>query len=44
MTDVLNRIDQAVALTKAEEYLRALTMFVEIYGGEEGQELRCLPS
>jgi tetratricopeptide (TPR) repeat protein len=35
MTDVLNRIDQAVALTKAEEYLRALTMFVEIYGGEE---------
>ncbi|HEV7573295.1 MAG TPA: tetratricopeptide repeat protein [Thermoanaerobaculia bacterium] len=35
MTDILNRIDQAVALTKAEEYLRALTMFLEIYGSEE---------
>jgi tetratricopeptide (TPR) repeat protein len=35
MTDILKRIDEAVALTKAEEYLRALTMFLEIYGSEE---------
>jgi tetratricopeptide (TPR) repeat protein len=35
MTDILNRIDQAVALTKAEDYLRALTMFLEIFGSEE---------
>jgi tetratricopeptide (TPR) repeat protein len=35
MTDVLKRIDEAVALTKGEEYLRALTMFLEIYGSEE---------
>jgi tetratricopeptide (TPR) repeat protein len=35
MTDILKRIDDAVALTKAEEYLRALTMFLEIYGSEE---------
>jgi tetratricopeptide (TPR) repeat protein len=35
MTDILNRIDEAVALTKAEEYLRALTLFLDVYGGEE---------
>jgi tetratricopeptide (TPR) repeat protein len=35
MTDILKRIDEAVALTKAEEYLRALTLFLEIYGSEE---------
>jgi tetratricopeptide (TPR) repeat protein len=35
MTDILKRIDDAVALTKAEEYLRALTMFLDVYGGEE---------
>ncbi|HEX3578355.1 MAG TPA: hypothetical protein VHY33_07315 [Thermoanaerobaculia bacterium] len=35
MTDILKRIDEAVALTKAEEYLRALTMFLDIYGSEE---------
>jgi tetratricopeptide (TPR) repeat protein len=35
MTDILNRIDEAVALTKREEYLRALTLFLDVYGGEE---------
>src|ERR1700694_4592134 len=35
MTDPLKRIDEAVALTKAEEYLRALTIFLDVYGGEE---------
>ncbi|MBV9071801.1 MAG: hypothetical protein JO093_16845 [Acidobacteria bacterium] len=35
MTDILKRIDEAVALTKAEKYLRALTLFLEIYGSEE---------
>jgi tetratricopeptide (TPR) repeat protein len=35
MTDVLKRIDDAVALTKDEEYLRALTLFIDVYGGEE---------
>jgi len=35
MTDILSRIDEAVALTKEEEYLRALTLFLDVYGGEE---------
>jgi tetratricopeptide (TPR) repeat protein len=35
MSDVLKRIDDAVALTKDEEYLRALTLFIDVYGGEE---------
>lgn len=35
MAGILKRIDEAVALTKEEEYLRALTMFLDIYGGEE---------
>jgi tetratricopeptide (TPR) repeat protein len=35
MSDVLKRIDDAVALTKNEEYLRALTLFIDVYGGEE---------
>jgi tetratricopeptide (TPR) repeat protein len=35
MADILNRIDEAVALTKEEEYLRALTLFIDVYGGEE---------
>jgi tetratricopeptide (TPR) repeat protein len=34
MTDILKQIDEAVELTKAEEYLRALTIFLEVYGGE----------
>ena len=32
---ILQRIDEAVALTKSEEYLRALTIFLEVYGGED---------
>lgn len=32
---ILKAIDEAVALTKAEEYLRALTIFLEVFGGEE---------
>ena len=35
MTDILKRIDEAVGLTKNEEYLRALTLFLDVYGGEE---------
>jgi tetratricopeptide (TPR) repeat protein len=35
MPDILKRIDDAVALTKNEEYLRALTLFLDVYGGEE---------
>jgi tetratricopeptide (TPR) repeat protein len=35
MTDIFKRIDDAVALTKNEEYLRALTLFLDVYGGEE---------
>jgi tetratricopeptide (TPR) repeat protein len=35
MSVILQRIDEAVALTKNEEYLRALTIFLEIYGGED---------
>ncbi len=35
MSVILQRIDEAVALTKNEEYLRALTTFLEVYGGED---------
>jgi tetratricopeptide (TPR) repeat protein len=35
MTDIFKRIDDAVALTKNEEFLRALTLFLDVYGGEE---------
>ena len=35
MTDILTRIDDAVGLTKNEEYLRALTLFLDVYGGED---------
>ena len=35
MTTLNRKIDEAVMLTKAEEYLQALTAFMEIYGGED---------
>ena len=35
MTNIARRIDEAVMLTRNEEYLAALTDFLEIYGGEE---------
>ena len=35
MASLPQRIDYAVALTKQEEYLAALTEFLDIYGGEE---------
>ncbi len=35
MTTLNRRLDQAVLLTKSEEYLEALTEFLEIYGGED---------
>lgn len=35
MAGVIDRIDEAVALTKADEYLRALTIFLDVYGGED---------
>lgn len=34
MVGIRKRIDEAVELTKAEEYLRALTIFLDVYGGE----------
>lgn len=35
MSVILERIDEAVALTKNQEYLRALTIFLDVYGGED---------
>jgi tetratricopeptide (TPR) repeat protein len=35
MSEILKRIDEAVALTKEQEYLRALTVFLDVYGGED---------
>jgi len=35
MSVILQRLDEAVALTKSEEYLRALTIFIEVYDGED---------
>ena len=34
MADKLKQIDEAIQLTKEEEYLRALTIFLDVYGGE----------
>ena len=39
MRDVSGHIDHAVALTRSEDYLKALTEFLEIYGGEEPPSL-----
>ena len=39
MTKVGQRIDQAVMLTRNEEYLAALTEFMDIYGGEDPPSL-----
>lgn len=35
MTTIAKRINEAIALTREEDYLRALTLFVDIYGGED---------
>ncbi len=35
MTNVLKRIDEAIELTRSGEYLEALTLFLDVYGGEE---------
>jgi tetratricopeptide (TPR) repeat protein len=35
MANIARRIDEAVMLTRNQEYLAALTEFMEIYGGEE---------
>ena len=35
MAGVLQRIDEAIGLTKNQEYLRALTLFFDVYGGED---------
>lgn len=35
MSRILQRIDEAVELTKHEDYLRALTIFLDVYGGED---------
>ena len=35
MSNVVQRIDEAVMLTRNGEYLAALTEFIDIYGGED---------
>jgi len=39
MAWVIERIEEAVALTKEKEYLRALTLFLDVYGGEDPPSL-----
>ena len=39
MTSLLKRIDEACVATREGDYLRALTMFLEIYGTEEAPSL-----
>ena len=34
------KIDEAIALTRADEYLRALTIFIEIYGTAEAPPIQ----
>jgi hypothetical protein len=40
MPRTLKDIDAAIALTKEEDYLHALTRFVEIYGNADAPPLR----
>ena len=35
MTDHQRRVDEAIELTREEEYLRALTIFLDAYGAED---------
>jgi len=35
MSTLSGRINEAIAATREEDYLRALTLFVEVYGGED---------
>lgn len=35
MSTLTQRINEAIAITREEDYLRALTLFIEIYGGDE---------
>lgn len=35
MATLSDRINEAIAATREEDYLRALTLFLEIYGGED---------
>jgi tetratricopeptide (TPR) repeat protein len=35
MTTLANRLSEAIEATKGEDYLRGLTLFIEIYGGED---------
>jgi tetratricopeptide (TPR) repeat protein len=39
MAWVVERIEEAVALTKDKDYLRALTLFLDVYGGEDPPSL-----
>src|SRR5258708_13903016 len=35
MTDPQKSLDEAIELTREEEYLRALTIFLDVYGAED---------
>jgi len=40
MTTINRRIAEAIAITKSEDYLRALTLFLDIYGTEDAPPLQ----
>src|SRR5258708_13658542 len=35
MAGILEGIDEAIAMTRSEESIRALTLFLDVYGGED---------
>jgi tetratricopeptide (TPR) repeat protein len=35
MASLTNRINEAIAAAREEDYLRALTLFIDVYGGED---------
>ena len=39
MSTLTHRINEAIAATREEDYLRALTLFVEVYGGEDAPNM-----
>jgi tetratricopeptide (TPR) repeat protein len=39
MATLNRKIDEAIAATREEDYLRALTLFIDVYGGEEPNAL-----
>lgn len=40
MTSTANKLDEAIAFTKAGDYLRGLTLFLEVYGTDDAPPIK----